>query len=135
PCLSQRRAHHPRFHSFPTRRSSDLGVTLQPSLSAGGPDGRGGFGNSLIFEEMGLRYVGPIYGHDLPLLINVLEYARGCDQPVVIHVVTQKGKGYEAALNHPEKLHGTGPYDIKTGTATPAKPGTPPNWQKVFGET
>src|SRR5262245_5088563 len=110
-------------------------VTLQPSVSAGGPDGRGGFGNSLIFEEMGLRYVGPLDGHDLPLLINVLEYARGCDQPVVIHAVTQKGKGYEAAVKHPEKLHGTGPYDITTGTATPAKPGTPPNWQKVFGET
>jgi 1-deoxy-D-xylulose-5-phosphate synthase len=110
-------------------------VTLQPSISAGGPDGRGGFGNSLIFEEMGLRYVGPLDGHDLPLLINVLEYARGCDQPVVIHAVTQKGKGYEAAVKHPEKLHGTGPYDITTGTAAPAKPGTPPNWQKVFGET
>jgi len=111
------------------------GVTLQPSGTAGGGDGRGGFGNSLIFEEMGLRYVGPMNGHDLPLLINVLEYARNCDQPVVIHLVTQKGKGYEAAVNHPEKLHGTGPYDIQTGTATPAKPGTPPNWQKVFGET
>jgi 1-deoxy-D-xylulose-5-phosphate synthase len=110
-------------------------VTLQPSTSSGGPDGRGGFGNSLIFEEMGLRYVGPIYGHDLPLLINVLEYAKSSDQPVVIHVVTKKGKGYEAAVNHPEKLHGTGPYDIKTGTPTPSKPGTPPNWQKVFGET
>jgi 1-deoxy-D-xylulose-5-phosphate synthase len=84
---------------------------------------------------MGLRYVGPIGGHDLPVLINVLEYAKACDQPVVIHVVTQKGKGYAAAVNHPEKLHGTGPYDIRTGTATPAKPGTPPNWQKVFGET
>jgi len=111
------------------------GASLQPSINAGGPDGRGGFGNSLIFEEMGLRYVGPIHGHDLPLLISVLEYAKGCDQPVVIHVVTQKGKGYEAAVNHPEKLHGTGPYDVKTGTATPAKPGTPPPWQKVFGET
>jgi 1-deoxy-D-xylulose-5-phosphate synthase len=111
------------------------GVTLEQSASNLGSDGRGGFGSSLIFEEMGLRYVGPIDGHDLPLLINVLEYAASSDVPVVLHVLTKKGKGYEAAVNHPEKLHGTGPYDIKTGIGPKPKAGTPPNWQNVFGET
>jgi 1-deoxy-D-xylulose-5-phosphate synthase len=98
-------------------------------------DGRGGYGNSLIFEEMGLRYLGPIDGHDLPLLISTLEFAKSCDHPIVIHVLTQKGKGYEAAMKNPEKFHGLGPYDIATGATPPAKAGTPPNWQEVFGQT
>src|SRR5438034_5466711 len=58
-------------------------VTLRPADSPLGADGRGGFGNSVIFEEMGLRYIGPIDGHDLPLLINVLEYAKTSGLPVV----------------------------------------------------
>jgi 1-deoxy-D-xylulose-5-phosphate synthase len=109
-------------------------VGLQPSPSGMEMDGRGGYGSSLIFEEMGLRYLGPIDGHNLPLLINTLEFAKTCDRPIVIHVLTQKGKGYEAALKNPEKFHGLGPYDVATGATLPARPGTPPNWQDVFGQ-
>ena len=98
-------------------------------------DGRGGFGSAILFEEMGLRYLGPIDGHDLPLLISTLEFARTCDHPIVIHILTQKGKGFEAALKAPEKFHGTGPYDVKTGDSPPARPGTPPNYQDVMGQT
>src|SRR5262245_23952093 len=108
-------------------------VGLQPSPSVLEADGRGGYGNSVIFEEMGVRYLGPIDGHDLSLLISTMEFARTCDHPIVIHVLTKKGKGFEAALNNPEKFHGLGPYDISTGATLPAKPGTPPNWQDVFG--
>lgn len=97
-------------------------------------DGRGGYGNSVIFEEMGLRYLGPLDGHDLPMLIAALDYAKTCDHPIVLHVLTKKGKGYEAALRHPEKLHGVGPYDVKTGAAIKKSSG-PPAWQDVFGET
>ncbi len=111
---------------------SDL--VLKESEKEEDHDGRGGFGNSLIFEEMGLRYLGPLDGHDLPLLIGALEYAKTCDQPIVLHVLTKKGKGYEAAVKHPEKLHGVGPYDVKTGAAIKKKSG-PPAWQDVFGET
>lgn len=109
-------------------------AALKPSQSPLSGDGRGGWGSSLIFEEMGLRYLGPIDGHDLPLLISVLEYAKSVDFPIVIHVVTVKGKGYEVALKQPEKFHGTGPYDISTGAAPAAKAGTPPNYQDVFGQ-
>ncbi|HWD21366.1 MAG TPA: 1-deoxy-D-xylulose-5-phosphate synthase, partial [Verrucomicrobiae bacterium] len=98
-------------------------------------DGRGGHGNSLIFEEMGLRYLGPIDGHNLPLLISALEFAKASDQPIVLHVLTQKGKGYEAALQQPEKFHGLGPYDPITGATPAAKAGTPPAYQDVFGAT
>src|SRR3954463_2364743 len=108
-------------------------ATLKPSGSGMETDGRGGYGNSIIFEEMGVRYLGPIDGHDLPLLISTLEFAKACDHPIVIHVLTKKGKGYEAALKNPEKFHGLGPYDVATGATLPSKVGTPPNWQDVFG--
>src|SRR5215469_14411688 len=108
-------------------------VGLEPSPSTMETDGRGGYGNSLIFEEMGMRYLGPIDGHNLPLLTSTLEFAKTCDHPIVIHVLTTKGKGFEAALKNPEKFHGLGPYDVATGATLPARPGTPQNWQDVFG--
>ena len=110
-------------------------VTLTQSEKTFDSDGRGGHSSSLIFEELGLRYVGPIDGHDLDELIKALEYAKSSDEPVVLHVLTKKGKGFDAALAQPEKFHGTGPYDCATGASTPAKPGTPPAYQEVFGET
>jgi len=65
-------------------------VGLQPSRSGLESDGRGGYGSSLVFEEMGLRYLGPIDGHNLPLLISTLEFAKTYDQPIVIHILTKK---------------------------------------------
>jgi 1-deoxy-D-xylulose-5-phosphate synthase len=110
-------------------------VTLTRNTPTSGGDGRGGHGSSLIFEEFGIRYLGPIDGHDLPLLVSTLEFAKTCDQPVVIHILTKKGKGFEAALKYPEKFHGLGPYDVQTGATPPVKPGTPLNYQDVFGDT
>lgn len=111
---------------------SDL--VLRESADKDEDGGRGGYGNSLIFEEMGLRYLGPLDGHDLPVLIAALDYAKSCDRPIVLHVLTKKGKGYEAAIRHPEKLHGVGPYDVKTGAAI-KKSGGKAAWQDVFGKT
>ncbi|MCI0745559.1 MAG: 1-deoxy-D-xylulose-5-phosphate synthase [Verrucomicrobia subdivision 3 bacterium] len=110
-------------------------VALQPTEKGMDSDGRGGYGSSLIFEEMGLRYLGPLDGHDLPTLLNCLEYAKNYEKPIVLHVLTQKGKGYDPALVHSERLHGTGPYDIQTGAGPAPKPGAPPNYQDVFGQT
>ena len=108
-------------------------VSLLPSDRADDRYGRGGTPSSIIFEELGIRYIGPIDGHNLPIVIKSLEYARDCDCPVVLHVLTQKGKGYGAALKQPEKFHGLGPYDAKTGKTPIAKPGAAPQWQDVFG--
>jgi len=58
----------------------------------------------LIFEEMGLRYLGPIDGHNLPLLISTLEFAKSCDRPIVIHVLTKKGKGYGGCTEEPREV-------------------------------
>ena len=110
-------------------------VGLRQTGSSIDSDGRGGFGSPILFEEMGLRYLGPIDGHDLPLLISTLEFAKTCDQPIVIHILTQKGKGFDAALKSPEKFHGTGPYDVSTGESLPTKAGSPPAYQDVMGQT
>lgn len=97
-------------------------------------DGRGGTASSVLFEELGIRYIGPLDGHNLPLMVKSLEYAKKCDHPVVLHVLTKKGKGYNAALKSPEKFHGLGPYNAETGETPSVKPGSAPNWQDVFGE-
>src|SRR5580658_7871710 len=80
-------------------KSAFAEVAMQQNEERVEADGRGGHGSSLIFEELGLRYLGPIDGHDLPLLISSLEYAKASAVPVVLHVLTKKGKGYDAALN------------------------------------
>ena len=112
---------------------TDVGLHQTGSLVDA--DGRGGYGSPVIFEEMGMRYLGPINGHDLPLLISTLEFAKTCNHPIVIHILTQKGKGFDAAIKFPEKFHGTGPYDVKTGDSPPAKAGAPPMYQDVMGQT
>ncbi len=91
------------------------------------------FVESSLFEKFGLRYIGPIDGHNLDELIRDLEFARDCDTPVLIHVITKKGKGLEAAVNSPEKFHGASPYDPLTGESKKGPPGTPANLQDVFG--
>ncbi|HEX3625717.1 MAG TPA: 1-deoxy-D-xylulose-5-phosphate synthase [Verrucomicrobiae bacterium] len=111
-----------------------VGLHQKPEVTIGS-DGRGGFGNPILFEEMGMRYLGPIDGHNLPLLVSTLEFAKTCDHPIVIHILTQKGKGFDAALKSPEKFHGLGPYDARTGETPSPKPNSPPMYQDVMGQT
>ena len=92
------------------------------------------FVNSSLFEKYGLRYVGPIDGHNFEELQKNLEFAKHCDVPVIIHVITMKGKGLEPALKHPEKFHGVGGFDPVTGDSLKPKPDTPPSYQDVFGQ-
>ncbi len=91
------------------------------------------FVESSLFEKFGLRYIGPIDGHNLDELVKNLEFAKNCDQPILIHVLTKKGKGLAAAIHSPEKFHGASPYDPLTGESKKSPPGTPPNYQDVFG--
>jgi len=92
------------------------------------------FVESSLFEKFGLRYLGPVDGHNLDALIKNLEFAKHCDVPVLIHVLTKKGKGLEAAVNHPEKFHGASPFDPETGESKKSASGAPPNYQDVFGQ-
>ena len=92
------------------------------------------FVGSHLFEAYGLRYIGPIDGHDLDAVIKHLEFAKEQTQPIILHLITKKGKGYEPALASPEKFHGLGPFDAKTGKAPEKKEKIPPNYQDVFGQ-
>ena len=89
---------------------------------------------SSLFEKYGVRYIGPLDGHDLDTLIKNLQFAKEADSPIILHVVTKKGKGYKPAINHPEKFHGTSPFVIKTGNHKPSGMKKPPAYQDVFGE-
>lgn len=91
------------------------------------------FVESSLFEKFGLRYIGPIDGHNLDELIKNLEFARDTDTPIILHVITEKGRGLDAARAHPEKFHGLGAFDPTTGDAKSGPPGTPPTYQDIFG--
>ena len=91
------------------------------------------FMESSLFEKFGLRYVGPVDGHDQDELIKNLEFAKDCDQPILLHVITKKGRGLDAAIRSPEKFHGASPYDPATGESTRPSSG-PPNYQDVMGQ-
>ena len=96
---------------------------------------RGMVTGGTLFEELGFYYVGPIDGHNLDHLIPVLENVRDSDQgPVLIHVVTQKGKGYAPAENSADKYHVVPKFDVVTGEKAKSAAG-PPAYQNVFGDT
>jgi len=75
---------------------------------------------SVLFEEFGLQYFGPIDGHNLPLLVETFKFLKSADHPVLLHVLTQKGRGFQPALDGQKKFHGLGPYDPETGKTKPA---------------
>ncbi|MDX9813974.1 MAG: 1-deoxy-D-xylulose-5-phosphate synthase [Sulfurimonadaceae bacterium] len=76
----------------------------------------------IMFEEMGLEYIGPVDGHDLDSLIEILQKAKALKKPVVVHAQTTKGKGYEIAEGQEEKWHGVGPFDLQSGESFKKSP-------------
>lgn len=93
------------------------------------------FVESSLFEKFGLRYLGPVDGHNFDALAKNLEFAKHCDVPVLVHVLTKKGKGLDAALIHPEKFHGASPFNPLTGESTKsASVSVVPNYQDVLGQ-
>jgi 1-deoxy-D-xylulose-5-phosphate synthase len=87
---------------------------------------------SIMFEEFGLQYYGPIDGHNLPLLIETFKFLKAENRPVLLHVLTQKGRGFQPALDGQKKFHGLGPYDPETGMT---KPAGVPTYAEVFANT
>ena len=85
----------------------------------------------VLFEELGFTYFGPVDGHNITDLVNVLNRAKGLDEPVLIHVITQKGKGYKNAEKAPGKFHGIGPFDRETGEALKKAGG--PSYSEIMG--
>lgn len=87
----------------------------------------------LVFEELGIKYIGPVQGHSLPSLIEVFNEAKKYDGPVLVHCVTQKGRGYPPAQANPEKFHGSSPFVPATGE--PRHKSDVPSYSQVFGRT
>jgi len=87
----------------------------------------------MLFEELGFRYVGPVDGHDMDVLVDTFDRVKGLGGPILVHVLTQKGKGYSPAEENPVKWHAASPFDKISGIGK-KKAGGLPRYQKVFGE-
>ena len=85
----------------------------------------------MYFEEIGFKYLGPVDGHNIEDLEYILSSAKELEEPVLIHVLTKKGKGYKPAEENPDRFHGTGPFNIETGETTKKKS---KDYSKAFGE-
>jgi 1-deoxy-D-xylulose-5-phosphate synthase len=93
---------------------------------------KGLIGPGMLFEEFGMSYYGPVDGHNLPLLIETFKFLKQKNKPVVLHAITQKGRGFQPALEKQKKFHGLGPYDPETGETKAAGQKT---YSEVFAET
>ncbi len=85
---------------------------------------------NVLFEKFGMRYFGPIDGHNLPLLVKTFEHLRTLNEPVVLHIITEKGRGYQPALDNPGKFHGLGAYKIEDGSTDTV---STPTCSDIFG--
>jgi 1-deoxy-D-xylulose-5-phosphate synthase len=96
------------------------------------PQSEGPHNRSTLFDEFGIRYYGPIDGHNLPLLIQTFEFLKTQNEPVILHILTEKGRGYKPALEDPLKFHGLGKYNVETGeTAATDKP----TYSQIYGRS
>jgi 1-deoxy-D-xylulose-5-phosphate synthase len=93
---------------------------------------KGLIGPGMLFEEFGLSYYGPVDGHNLPLLIETFKFLKQQNKPVVLHAITQKGRGFQPAMEKQKKFHGLGPYDPETGETKSTGQKT---YSEIFGET
>jgi 1-deoxy-D-xylulose-5-phosphate synthase len=127
---------HPRF-TYLHDRASELierigGKAAKHVQRKAEESVKGLLGPSMLFEEFGLDYYGPIDGHDLPLLIKTFQFLKVQNKPVVLHAITQKGRGFQPAMDRQKKFHGLGPYDPETGDTAIAGQKT---YSEIFAET
>jgi len=115
--------------------TKSLGRTIDRTVTRAVEHARGFVTGGTLFEELGFYYVGPIDGHNLDHLLPVLKNVRDADfGPILVHVVTQKGKGYAPAEETPDKLHAVARFDVVTGAQVKAKANAP-SYTRVFGES
>lgn len=111
----------------------NVGIPVLNTLTAVKNNIKKIFVPGMLFENMGITYWGPVDGHDVKGLVTVLENAKRMKKPVLIHVLTKKGKGYRPAEEHPEWFHGVAPFEIRTGQVKQKK--AEPDWTDVFSKT
>ena len=123
------------FREFGKKLTAYLGKNIDRAITRAVEHARGYVTGGTMFEELGFYHIGPIDGHNLEHLLPVLRNVRDNGEgPVLIHVVTQKGKGYAPAEAASDKYHGVSKFDVVTGTQAKAKPNAP-SYTAVFGET
>ncbi len=113
-------------HLFGGKRMVDLAKTVEESI-------KNLWSPGMLFEELGFRYFGPVDGHDIGAMLRTFDLVRGLKGPRLVHVITQKGKGFPLDEPDREKFHARNPYDPVTGELIPKEQGTP-SWTKVFGQ-
>ncbi len=89
----------------------------------------------MLFEALQFEYIGPIPGHHIDTLIETFDNVKNVPGPVLVHVLTKKGKGYAPAEKHPDLFHGLGPFDIATGKPKKSSTPKPPSYTEIFGQT
>lgn len=109
------------IHRFAAKLKQEVKDLILPSPSS-------------FFETYGLRYIGPIDGHNLPELLHHLDFCKKSEEPILLHVITEKGRGYHQALANPEKFHGTGPFDRTPSDEKSSSKPHPLAYQDVFGQ-
>ncbi|MCA1750165.1 MAG: 1-deoxy-D-xylulose-5-phosphate synthase, partial [Sphingomonadales bacterium] len=121
------------LRSFASRVTAKISRRIHDAAARAEEYARGMVTGGTLFEELGFYYVGPIDGHNLDHLIPVLENVRDSEEgPILVHVVTQKGKGYEPAEQADDKYHGVAKFDVVTGKQDKGKGGGPPSYTSVY---
>src|ERR1700735_1295437 len=108
------------------------GKTVAHLARKAGEAAKGLIGPGMLFGKFGLNYFGPIDGHNLPLLIETFKFLKKQNRPVVLHAITQKGRGFQPAIEKQKKFHGLGPYDAETGETKSAGQKT---YSEIFAES
>ncbi|MEP3225117.1 MAG: 1-deoxy-D-xylulose-5-phosphate synthase [Parasphingorhabdus sp.] len=124
------------IRKFASKMTAKLSRRVHKATAKAEEYARGMAMGGTLFEELGFYYVGPIDGHNMDQLIPVLENVRdNAEGPVLIHCVTEKGKGYKFAEEAADKYHGVAKFDVVSGKQDKGPGGGPPAYQNVFGET
>lgn len=110
---------------------SDIGKVTLKSMTKVKDGVKRLFVNSMLFEDMGIKYIGPIDGHNIKLMNEVFNMIKKIDGPVIVHTITKKGKGYEFAEKSPSKYHGVTPFDLESGEPYT---GGKASYSKAFGD-
>ena len=125
--------HYQHLHDFSRRVVQKIaGETAVKVIRRAEEAAKGMLWPSMLFEEFGLEYFGPIDGHNLPLLVETFKFLKNLDHPILLHVLTQKGRGFQPALDLQKKFHGLGPYDPETGKTSAAGQQT---WSEAFANS
>ena len=129
-------ATHPTYNSLHDRAAELIekfgGKAARQVVRKAEEAAKGLVGRGVIFEEFGLSYFGPIDGHNLPLLIETFKFLKQQNKPVVLHAITQKGRGFQPAIDSQKKFHGLGAYHPETGETKPAAQRT---YSEIFAES